>query len=66
MFVPGKPLQPSQMFAGKAGDYLSEAVVKSFKVQATGIDSVEKKFNNIGRGDSMFRILSSHFLGNKI
>ncbi len=25
MFVPGKPLQPSLMFAGKAGAYQSEA-----------------------------------------
>ncbi len=28
MFVPGKTPQPSVMFAGKAGDYLSEAPFK--------------------------------------
>ena len=25
VFVPGKPFQPSHMFAGKAGAYMSEA-----------------------------------------
>jgi hypothetical protein len=30
VFVPGKPLQTSLMFAGKAGAYLTEALFRCF------------------------------------
>ncbi len=30
MFVPGKPLQPSLMFVGKAGAYPSEAPFQAY------------------------------------
>ncbi len=42
MFVPSKPFQPSLMFAGKAGAYLSGASEKCFTRVCSGITRKHK------------------------
>ncbi len=50
MFVPGKPFQPSQMFAGKARAYPSEA---PFKV---GVNYRQKSVITLAPGNEVYQL----------